>query len=87
MPPSDDESLDLEKIFTVSLLVSLELYDSKKKMLNLRKEPSRPPSPRPTIAKYIRDSNQIHSPDDWKEIEIRLVGTHPLWGHYLCVSR
>jgi nicotinamide N-methyltransferase len=46
-------------------------------------ESSRPPSPEPTIAKYIRDSNQIRLPDDWKEIEIRLVGTHPLWGHYL----
>jgi len=62
MPPSDDESLDLDKIFT---------------------EPSRPPSPEPTIAKYIRDKDQVRSTDDWQEIEVRLVGTHPLWGHYL----
>ena len=52
----------------------------------LVKEPSRPPSPEPTIAKYIRDSNQIRLPDDWQEIKIRLVGTHPLWGHYLYVT-
>ncbi|KAF8803245.1 hypothetical protein BYT27DRAFT_7195839 [Phlegmacium glaucopus] len=62
MPPSDDESLDLETIF---------------------KEPPRPPTPEPTIAKYVRDTKEVRLPDDWREIEIRLVGSHPLWGHYL----
>lgn len=51
------------------------------------KEPPRPPTPEPTIAKYIRDTKRVLLPDDWREIEIRLVGTHPLWGHYLSVLR
>ncbi|KAF8220735.1 hypothetical protein L208DRAFT_736660 [Tricholoma matsutake] len=47
------------------------------------KQPPRPPSPEPTVAKYIRDKSMIRKSDDWSEIEIRLVGTHPLWGNYL----
>ncbi|KAF5346560.1 hypothetical protein D9758_013459 [Tetrapyrgos nigripes] len=38
-------------------------------------EPPRPPTPPPTISTYTRRNGQ--------EIRIRLVGTHPLWGHYL----
>lgn len=64
---------------------SVSLHSRLASAINLWKEPPRPPTPEPTIAKYTRDSNQVRSPDDWKEIEIRLVGTHPLWGHYLCV--
>ncbi|KAI0825951.1 putative methyltransferase-domain-containing protein [Irpex lacteus] len=52
-------------------------------------EPPRPPSPEPTFATYSRaanQDNQLHTSeghDVWSEIEIRLVGSHPLWGHYL----
>lgn len=28
----------------------------------------------------------MKAPEDWKTIDIRLVGDHPLWGHHLCVS-
>ncbi|RDX40800.1 hypothetical protein OH76DRAFT_1412676 [Lentinus brumalis] len=44
-------------------------------------EPPRPPSPEPTIATYARERDA--SSDYWKKINIRLVGSHPLWGHYL----
>jgi hypothetical protein len=27
----------------------------------------------------------VRKSDDWNEIKIGLVGTHPLWGNYLCV--
>ncbi|KZV72532.1 hypothetical protein PENSPDRAFT_750827 [Peniophora sp. CONT] len=43
-------------------------------------EPPRPPTPPPTIAIYDRDAALG---DDWKQIQITLVGSHPLWGHYL----
>ncbi|KAF9236770.1 putative methyltransferase-domain-containing protein [Melanogaster broomeanus] len=39
-------------------------------------EPPRPPSPEPTLATYSRGTAQ---PD----VNIRLVGSHPLWGHHL----
>jgi len=59
-------------------------------------EPARPPSPEPTIAVYenIESLNaenhhgyQHHNPtpSQWSTISVRLVGTHPLWGHYLYV--
>ncbi|KAF7426391.1 nicotinamide n-methyltransferase [Pleurotus ostreatus] len=38
-------------------------------------EPPRPPTPEPTIAVYDREQGG--------QIKIRLVGSHPLWGHYL----
>ncbi|KAJ2916887.1 hypothetical protein MD484_g3496, partial [Candolleomyces efflorescens] len=46
-------------------------------------EPPRPPSPSPTISTYSRNQKFIKGPEDWKEIKIRLVGDHPLWGQYL----
>ncbi|OBZ77623.1 Protein N-methyltransferase NNT1 [Grifola frondosa] len=51
-------------------------------------EPPRPPSPEPTIAVYSRDKfhnakSINNTQDDWSNIEIRLVGSHPLWGHHL----
>ncbi|KAF8556676.1 nicotinamide N-methyltransferase [Imleria badia] len=39
-------------------------------------EPPRPPTPDPTLSTYSRGPGQ---PD----ITIRLVGSHPLWGHHL----
>ncbi|KAI0067392.1 hypothetical protein BV25DRAFT_1819716 [Artomyces pyxidatus] len=47
-------------------------------------EPPRPPSPEPTTAIYKR--TYVHKDlgqKAWNEIAIRLVGNHPLWGHYL----
>ncbi len=64
-------------------------------------EPPRPPSPEPTIAVYEnianlnpKDNNQHHHHDhdydpssgQWSTITVRLVGSHPLWGHYLYVT-
>jgi hypothetical protein len=63
-------------------------------------EPPRPPSPEPTIAVYENianlnpKDNQHHhhhydydpSSGQWSTITIRLVGSHPLWGHYLYVQ-
>ncbi|KAJ6581385.1 putative methyltransferase-domain-containing protein [Mycena capillaripes] len=44
-------------------------------------EEPRPPTPEATVAVYDRDDD-IASPD-WRDIKIRLVGSHPLWGHHL----
>ncbi|VDB87092.1 unnamed protein product [Peniophora sp. CBMAI 1063] len=44
-------------------------------------EPPRPPTPPPTIAVYERDATVTD--DDWRQIQITLVGSHPLWGHHL----
>ncbi|KAI0634978.1 putative methyltransferase-domain-containing protein [Trametes polyzona] len=44
-------------------------------------EPPRPPSPEPTVTVYTRE-RQVN-PDEWSTISIRLVGSHPLWGHHL----
>ncbi len=50
------------------------------------KEPPRPPSPEPTFATYVREGEDTQTQSDWTEVRIRLVGSHPLWGHYLCVK-
>ncbi|ETW76291.1 hypothetical protein HETIRDRAFT_105796 [Heterobasidion irregulare TC 32-1] len=47
-------------------------------------EPERPPSPDPTFSTYTR--KRALNKFDWETIEIRLVGSHPLWGHYLKVT-
>ncbi|KAJ6591686.1 putative methyltransferase-domain-containing protein [Mycena vulgaris] len=44
-------------------------------------EEKRPPTPEPTIAVYEREDGLVHN--DWRDITIRLVGSHPLWGHHL----
>ncbi|PPQ94913.1 hypothetical protein CVT25_004399, partial [Psilocybe cyanescens] len=46
-------------------------------------EPPRPPTPEPTVSTYTRDDDQIRDKDSWREIKIRLVGSHPLWAHHL----
>ncbi|KAK0210398.1 nicotinamide N-methyltransferase [Desarmillaria ectypa] len=45
-------------------------------------EPPRPPTPDPTFSIYQREKASS-SVEDWSVLSIRLVGTHPLWGHYL----
>ncbi|KAJ7733253.1 nicotinamide N-methyltransferase [Mycena maculata] len=44
-------------------------------------EEPRPPTPEPTVEVYYRDDDIVS--DEWREIKIRLVGSHPLWGHHL----
>ncbi|KAF7309709.1 LIM-domain-containing protein [Mycena indigotica] len=44
-------------------------------------EEDRPPSPEATIAIYNRDDDILDV--DWRQLKIRLVGSHPLWGHHL----
>lgn len=52
-------------------------------------EEERPPTPEPTVTTFIRSSNHAErgnvssQQQIWDAIEVRLVGTHPLWGHYL----
>ncbi|TFK23372.1 nicotinamide N-methyltransferase [Coprinopsis marcescibilis] len=46
-------------------------------------EPPRPPTPQPTTATFTRDERFLKGDSDWKNITIKLVGDHPLWGHYL----
>ncbi|KAF9819705.1 hypothetical protein IEO21_01970 [Rhodonia placenta] len=50
-------------------------------------EPPRPPTPEPTTAIYKRNQDipgdETTKNQTWSSIEIRLVGSHPLWGHYL----
>ncbi|KAF8059837.1 hypothetical protein FPV67DRAFT_1564496 [Lyophyllum atratum] len=46
-------------------------------------EPPRPPTPDPTVAVYNREKSGSAAAEDWREIEIQLVGAHPLWGNYL----
>ncbi|KAN0129048.1 nicotinamide N-methyltransferase [Lactarius tabidus] len=52
-------------------------------------EPPRPPSPEPTIAVYERSviddpiAGSAPTAHSWSTITVRLVGSHPLWGHYL----
>ncbi|PAV19105.1 nicotinamide N-methyltransferase [Pyrrhoderma noxium] len=52
-------------------------------------EEERPPTPDPTITTYVRTLKQAERGNEasqhymWDAIEVRLVGTHPLWGHYL----
>ncbi|KAJ8522324.1 hypothetical protein ONZ45_g1094 [Pleurotus djamor] len=48
-------------------------------------EPPRPPTPPPTLSVYHREPLIAESKDgpDWESVSIRLVGSHPLWGHHL----
>ncbi|KAJ6493670.1 nicotinamide N-methyltransferase [Mycena vitilis] len=44
-------------------------------------EEPRPPTPEATVAVYDRDDDIVSTA--WRHIKIRLVGSHPLWGHHL----
>ncbi|KAH7925745.1 hypothetical protein BV22DRAFT_1010672 [Leucogyrophana mollusca] len=48
-------------------------------------EQPRPPTPDPTFAVYARqiDSLDANAASILPEVRIRLVGSHPLWGHHL----
>ncbi|KAF8628636.1 hypothetical protein AX15_003770 [Amanita polypyramis BW_CC] len=45
-------------------------------------EPNRPPTPPTTTVVYARESHPVVT-TGWTRLSIRLVGSHPLWGHYL----
>ncbi|KAJ7449599.1 putative methyltransferase-domain-containing protein [Mycena latifolia] len=47
-------------------------------------EEPRPPTPEPTVTVYEREDDLFLN--DWRDIKIRLVGSHPLWGHHLCAN-
>lgn len=47
------------------------------------KDEPRPPSPSPSFDLYHRETESRTG--DWSSVEIRLVGSHPLWGHYLYI--
>ncbi|KAI0711566.1 putative methyltransferase-domain-containing protein [Earliella scabrosa] len=61
--------------------MSLDADDGGMDLGDIFTEPPRPPSPEPTLATYTRERTVVG--DDWTKIDIRLVGSHPLWGHYL----
>ncbi|EGO22866.1 hypothetical protein SERLADRAFT_471345 [Serpula lacrymans var. lacrymans S7.9] len=51
-------------------------------------EPARPPTPKPTFSTYTRTRTpqnklSLESDSGLLDIRIKLVGSHPLWGHYL----
>ncbi|KIO33349.1 hypothetical protein M407DRAFT_241132 [Tulasnella calospora MUT 4182] len=46
-------------------------------------EPPRPPTPPPTFVSYTRDLSLEQRRTGWTDLTIELVGSHPLWGHYL----
>ena len=82
MSDSEDVGLDLDSVFTVSGGPA-SLSCACLQEVNGSQEPPRPPSPEPTFATYRREARDGGVPRDWSEITIRLVGSHPLWGHYL----
>lgn len=45
------------------------------------KDEPRPPSPGPSFEYYDRETE--NRTGNWSSVEIRLVGSHPLWGHHL----
>ncbi|KAG8917428.1 nicotinamide n-methyltransferase [Tulasnella sp. 418] len=52
-------------------------------------EPEVPPSPKATFVNYDRKPERLNDSEhdtrsrSWQTVVIRLVGSHPLWGHYL----
>ncbi|KZT20524.1 hypothetical protein NEOLEDRAFT_1122557 [Neolentinus lepideus HHB14362 ss-1] len=46
-------------------------------------EEKRSPTPPATSSIYTREKPLCARDDTWREVRIRLVGSHPLWGHYL----
>ncbi|KAM5530622.1 hypothetical protein V8D89_004424 [Ganoderma adspersum] len=44
-------------------------------------EPPRPPTPEPKKVTYRRECSMDRT--EWSQIDLSLVGSHPLWAHYL----
>ncbi|KAG9300701.1 hypothetical protein G9A89_023499 [Geosiphon pyriformis] len=53
--------------------------------LQLFQEPPdfRPSTPPPTFVTFTRSKECVQNESPIREIQLRLVGSHPLWGHYL----
>lgn len=73
----DYKDLDLGSVFPVRGLITSAW--SSDIIWSVKDEP-RPPSPGPTFDSYHREGERT---GNWLSVEIRLVGSHPLWGHYL----
>ncbi|KAI6127015.1 hypothetical protein F5141DRAFT_1186259 [Pisolithus sp. B1] len=57
--------------------------DGSESLQDIFTDPWRPPTPEATFARYLSHKNENVSKDSPSEVAIRLVGSHPLWGHYL----
>jgi len=83
----DEDSFILDSVFPVSR--QSPSHPSSHHAYYIIQEPLRPPSPEPTTAVYQRSvagtiaAGMPHA--SWSTITVRVVGSHPLWGHYLCV--
>ena len=88
-----EADLNLGDVFTVTL----RKIDPARSCMQLtnRQIPPRPPSPEATTSTFIRErsrnqgylkNNGGDGDEDWDQISIRLIGSHPLWGHYLYVD-
>ncbi|KAG6816372.1 hypothetical protein H0H87_006645 [Tephrocybe sp. NHM501043] len=75
---SDDEA----EISLGSMFTHIELSN----VPTVTQEPPRPPTPEPKLAVYTREKTVDPTAEEWKEIHVRLVGDHPLWGNYLYVG-
>lgn len=76
---SHEGSLGLQELFPVRcLLFTFSLF-----IQNHIQEAERPPTPEPKFSEYLREHNAQEP--DWTSITVRLVGSHPLWAHYLSV--
>lgn len=98
MATAEDDDIALDGLFTVSIhnTISIILRSTSG---SFQQEPPRPPSPEPTVFTYTRPPNSqrpLHTeshpkvPSDlassnWSRLKIKLVGSHPLWGHHLFV--
>ncbi|KAG6337187.1 hypothetical protein ID866_1901 [Astraeus odoratus] len=67
-----------------------EHSESELPLQNMFTEQPRPPTPKATFVSYTRQRRDEGHPGDgplmWDlpaEVSIRLVGSHPLWGHHL----
>lgn len=64
------------------VLVAFDVIFTKYRFLPF-KEPPRPPTPPPTFATYTRSTHRSVESQIIPDLNIRLVGSHPLWAHYL----
>jgi len=84
MPANADPLLDLADLFPVGALCD-EYKTLISDYLGHPQEPSPSPPPQPSYTEYVRrpDRQCKDASNDRDTLTIRLVGAHPLWGHYL----
>lgn len=78
----DEKDLNLGSIFQVS--DSVIRQGAHNDTYCVEDEPQ-PPDPDPSFDHYRRETGERTG--NWSSVEIRLVGSHPLWGHYLYAFR